>query len=156
MKREKLLEALRRLAPETGSLCCLGCGYEHNCSLHGCAVIRSAREEIMRLAAENEAMREKLSPEDAEACRRPMSPAERDAMLDWPTRQPPNPPLTLEELREMDGEPVHLLPGGCWVLVTQNPITTVLTFPDGSQCAAKDWMSNVGKIYRRKPEEGPV
>lgn len=44
MSREELLRALRRLAVETGSLACLGCGYEHNCSIHGCAVIREAVE----------------------------------------------------------------------------------------------------------------
>lgn len=44
MSREELLRALRRLSVETGSLACLGCGYEHNCSIHGCAVIREAVE----------------------------------------------------------------------------------------------------------------
>ena len=87
MEREELLKALWRVAPETGSLHCLGCGHEHNCSIHGCAVIRAAIEEIMQLAVENEAMRRKLSPEDAEACKRPMSPAERDALLEWPPSQ---------------------------------------------------------------------
>lgn len=51
MDREKLIAALRRLAPETGSLCCLGCGYEHNCSTHGCAVIRAAVVEIEALGS---------------------------------------------------------------------------------------------------------
>ena len=55
MERERLITALRRLAPETGSLCCLGCGYEHNCSTHGCAVIRAAVEKI-------EAMGSPLNP----------------------------------------------------------------------------------------------
>lgn len=49
MKREELIRALRRLVPETGSLCCLGCGYAHSCSTHGCAVIREAIEEIEAL-----------------------------------------------------------------------------------------------------------
>ncbi|MBD5169342.1 MAG: hypothetical protein HDT20_04370 [Oscillibacter sp.] len=65
-----------------------------------------------------------------------------------------NPPLTLEELQAMDGEPVWLFPGGCWVLVTQNPITSLFTFSDGNQCVGEDWLTNVGKAYRRKPEEG--
>lgn len=34
---------------------------------------------------------------------------------------PPNDPLTLEELREMDGEPVWVTPGGFWALVIANP-----------------------------------
>ena len=40
IRREALLAALRRMQVETGSLVCLGCGYEHNCSIHGCAIIR--------------------------------------------------------------------------------------------------------------------
>lgn len=46
MSREELLRALRSLSVETGSLACLGCGYEHNCSIHGCAVIREAVETL--------------------------------------------------------------------------------------------------------------
>lgn len=40
MRDEDLLAALRRLKVETGSLVCVGCGYEHNCSIHGCAILR--------------------------------------------------------------------------------------------------------------------
>lgn len=39
----ELLKALKRLKVETGSLVCLGCGHEHNCSVHGCA-IRTLKE----------------------------------------------------------------------------------------------------------------
>lgn len=42
MRDEDLLAALRRLKVETGSLVCLGCGYEHNCSVHGCHIMRWA------------------------------------------------------------------------------------------------------------------
>lgn len=37
MDNEKLLKALGRLSVETGSLACLGCGWEHDCNTHGCA-----------------------------------------------------------------------------------------------------------------------
>lgn len=40
MRDEDLLAALRRLKVETGSLVCLGCGYEHNCGVHGCMILR--------------------------------------------------------------------------------------------------------------------
>ena len=40
------LNALRKLCVETGSLACLGCGHEHNCSAHGCAILRNAIEHI--------------------------------------------------------------------------------------------------------------
>lgn len=40
--KKTLLDALRKLKVETGSLACLGCGYEHNCSTQGCAILRKA------------------------------------------------------------------------------------------------------------------
>ena len=47
MRRDGLLKALARLSVETGSLACLGCGHEHNCAIHGCAILRAARETIL-------------------------------------------------------------------------------------------------------------
>ena len=46
MDRDKLIAALRMMQVETGSLVCLGCGYEHNCGTHGCAIIREAVEAL--------------------------------------------------------------------------------------------------------------
>ncbi|HNX99599.1 MAG TPA: hypothetical protein PKN39_02355 [Oscillospiraceae bacterium] len=46
---DKIVRALRRLSVETGSLACLGCGHEHNCSTHGCAILRDAADMITRL-----------------------------------------------------------------------------------------------------------
>lgn len=42
MTKPELIAALKRLKVETGSLVCLGCGYEHNCGIHGCAILRTA------------------------------------------------------------------------------------------------------------------
>ena len=42
MTKTELIAALKRLKVETGSLVCLGCGYEHNCGIHGCAILRAA------------------------------------------------------------------------------------------------------------------
>lgn len=42
MKTDELIEAIGRLKVQTGSLACLGCGHEHNCGLHGCAIMREA------------------------------------------------------------------------------------------------------------------
>lgn len=39
---DDLIRDLRRLRVQTGSLVCLGCGHEHNCSIHGCAIINKA------------------------------------------------------------------------------------------------------------------
>lgn len=48
MKTNELIAALRRLKVETGSLACLGCGYEHNCGVHGCAILREAVDRLER------------------------------------------------------------------------------------------------------------
>ena len=46
MTTDELIKALTRMKSETGSLadslCCLGCGHEHNCCVHGCAIIKEA------------------------------------------------------------------------------------------------------------------
>lgn len=51
MNQTELIAALERLKVETGSLVCLGCGYEHSCSTHGCAIIREAVEQLQKEAA---------------------------------------------------------------------------------------------------------
>lgn len=53
MTGKELAQALRRLRVETGSLACFGCGREHNCGTHGCAILRKAADLIERLTAEN-------------------------------------------------------------------------------------------------------
>lgn len=40
------LRAVRGLKVQTGSLACLGCGYEHGCSVHGCAILRNVVEHM--------------------------------------------------------------------------------------------------------------
>lgn len=42
----ELIQALNRLKVQTGSLPCLGCGYEHNCSTKGCRILREAAERL--------------------------------------------------------------------------------------------------------------
>lgn len=49
MEPERLIAALRQMKVETGSLVCLGCGHEHDCSVHGCAILREAAEELEAL-----------------------------------------------------------------------------------------------------------
>lgn len=48
METVDLINALRRMAPETGGLLCLGCGYEHGCSVHGCAVLKETADRLER------------------------------------------------------------------------------------------------------------
>lgn len=46
MTISELITGLQRLKVETGSIACLGCGHEHNCGIHGCAIIREAAEKL--------------------------------------------------------------------------------------------------------------
>ncbi len=52
MTDTELIRSLRRLKVETGSLACWGCGHEHKCGLHGCAIIRHAAERLEELRQE--------------------------------------------------------------------------------------------------------
>lgn len=72
-------------------------------------------------------------------------------IINWVGAEP-NVPLTLEQLRKMDGEPAYIPETNCWVLVTKNPFVPLFTWPDGEQCSAYDWYEQVGPVYRRPPE----
>lgn len=52
MTDKDLIRSLRQLKVETGSLACRGCGHEHNCGIHGCAIIRQAAERLEELRQE--------------------------------------------------------------------------------------------------------
>lgn len=54
MKRAELIKSLQWLETKgrLDEILCLGCGHEHNCSIHGCAVIRQAVEALRRQTGE--------------------------------------------------------------------------------------------------------
>lgn len=58
MKTQEIIKALRRLKVNTGAfaLNCLGCGFEHNCGIHGCRVLREAADKLDELQRENDAL----------------------------------------------------------------------------------------------------
>ena len=62
MKTDELIESLGRLKVQTGSLVCLGCGHEHNCDLHGCAIMREA---AVRLSLYEHALKQVTKERDA-------------------------------------------------------------------------------------------
>ena len=79
------------------------------------------------------------------------------------TAPPPNPTLTLDQLREMDGEPVWIEWGGHpqagWALVrvwSKADNAIYLTYHNGSTDLLGFVLNNGGKIYRRRPKEGAV
>lgn len=47
---KELINSLNRLKVQTGSLACLGCGHEHNCGVHGCAIMREAADKLQAVA----------------------------------------------------------------------------------------------------------
>lgn len=53
MSDNDLIAALRRLKVQTGSLACLGCGREHNCGIHGCAILRETIAFVEKKLAED-------------------------------------------------------------------------------------------------------
>ena len=61
MTNEEIVKALRCLRVETGSLSCLGCGYEHSCNVHGCQILREAAAQLEHFTAENRALRSTLA-----------------------------------------------------------------------------------------------
>lgn len=64
MTTDELLKALARLRVETGSLACLGCGREHNCSTKGCAILRAAADLNERMTTEVADMRKEIEWKD--------------------------------------------------------------------------------------------
>lgn len=52
MTDRELIAALRRLKVETGRIACLGCGYEYNCSIRGCRIMRLAAERLEQLTGQ--------------------------------------------------------------------------------------------------------
>ena len=65
MTTEEIVKALRCLRVETGSLSCLGCGYEHSCNVHGCQILREAAAQLEHFTAENRALRSALTSRPA-------------------------------------------------------------------------------------------
>ena len=69
-------------------------------------------------------------------------------------------PLTMDELRQMDGEPVWVEfqdgSGGCWGLV-HITVFTHIVFANGHFCTVgKLYFGKTWLTYRQKPEEGTV
>ena len=139
------LAALRRLRVETGSLVCFGCGHEHNCSTHGCAILRNAVEHMEAALSNYDSLSALVHRLETELKSEILSAAELRARL-------ANEPLTLEELREMDA-PVWVAckpiegGNGYWCLCQHGHIIT----PAGSIYDVKEiphWV-----FYRRPLEE---
>lgn len=60
MRDQELVNAIRRLKVETGSLACMGCGHEHNCGVSGCAVMREAADRIANQSTHVAALQQEI------------------------------------------------------------------------------------------------
>lgn len=101
-EKETLLAALAGLKIQTGSLACLGCEYECNCSIEGCAIIREAIftvETQDRLLAESEGARSDLGKRLAAALQR----ADR-LMADLKATQSCSPCAHVDTMMDCEGE----------------------------------------------------
>lgn len=98
------LNALRKLCVETGSLACLGCGYEHNCSTHGCAILRNAIEHMKAALANYDNLSALVDRLEAELKSEILSAAELRARLanEW---------VSVEERLPTDERPVLVFVG---------------------------------------------
>lgn len=78
-------------------------------------------------------------------------------MRNWvgrqPTLTPPNEPLTSDELRQMDGEPVYDYRGQEWYVI-QEYYDHELTMTDGTRFFDDDEFDGVDKRFYRRPPEG--
>ena len=130
------LNTLRKLCVETGSLACLGCGHENNCSIHGCAILRNAIEH-MEAALSNYDRLSALSP--------------------------PNEPLTQADLDSMDYDKVWIDYGddGEWALVVNGRIYCLAVLEgagfenilrDEVGGETMDSPTGTYTVYRRPPE----
>lgn len=74
-------------------------------------------------------------------------------IADMPTLTPPNEPLTLDELREMDGEPVWVELYQAWALVEVKQNGSVMFYGNSFSCSySRTWQVYRFRPYRRPPE----
>lgn len=66
MDYKVLIKWMRDISMQTGGLSCLGCGYEHNCSIHGCAVLKDAAAALSALSDEVFGLKAELETARAE------------------------------------------------------------------------------------------
>ena len=61
MKNSEIAELLRTVSVETGSLTCLGCGYERSCGVHGCAIMHLAADALGNSERHVEALQKEIA-----------------------------------------------------------------------------------------------
>ena len=160
MNTEAILKQAEILAIERRPEACLGCEFENSCSLHGCAVIKMLVETVREDAdviATYEAVGPKL--EDVKATIKALREIDFSSLVeavasvtDWLLKivneAKDNALLTLEELREMDGEPVWLNDSRCFLV----DCYTDTAYDKFGMNSSLEILADIG-VFRRKPEE---
>ncbi len=158
MEIPEIIKALKRNMVETGSLICIGCGREHNCSTHGCAIMREAADALellnLRTAPENKPIKEFKVGSIGYSV--------------YPSKEE-DPPLTLERLKNMHGEAVWIKEIGenhveclqfdCFKPATYHMGDDVRFNQFGTNVGIIWWVCKYGKTwlpYANKPEGGSV
>lgn len=80
-----------------------------------------------------------------------------ESILEWaqtlPTLTPPNELLTLDQLREMDGEPVWVELYRAWALVEVKQNGSIMFYGNSFSCPySRTWQVYRFRPYRRPPE----
>lgn len=85
MDYKATVRAVKALKVERGSLSCLGCGYEDNCTLHGCAILRNAADHMEAALANHDHLTALLDQTEAAlnaaTARAEQAERERDAAI---------------------------------------------------------------------------
>lgn len=66
MKRDEIVSGLRRQRVETGSIACLGCGWENSCGVHGCRIMREAADMLENDESQTVALQRELALRQAQ------------------------------------------------------------------------------------------
>ena len=66
MKRDEIVSGLRRQRVETGSIACLGCGWENSCGARGCRIMREAADMLENDESQAVALQRELALRQAQ------------------------------------------------------------------------------------------
>ena len=66
MNRDEIVAGLRRQRVETGSIACLGCGWENSCGVHGCQILQAAADMLENDESQAVALQRELALRQAQ------------------------------------------------------------------------------------------
>lgn len=135
MNDETLIRELQRISV-LDNLRCIGCGYEHSCSIRGCDILHQAAQRLETLLVQEPNVQ--LTVKDLEKM-------DGEPVL-----------VDFEDFADLNGHPVS-----CWAFVyvwswPKLNSDVILTFATGFSDLADIMLRMGAKVYRRKPEANHV